>query len=47
VENQIRPPSTFLDIFENALASNDKGKAKVGEFGGSSPERGFSPHPLL
>lgn len=44
---KVRPPPTFLDIFENALASKDKGKAKVGDCGVSSPKRGFSPTPLI
>jgi hypothetical protein len=37
-------PITFLDVFENALSSRDKGKTKVGETLG---ERGFSPMHVL
>jgi hypothetical protein len=45
-DGSIRPPPTFLDYLENALASNDKGKAKVGEYGGSSPDGGASSNPF-
>lgn len=34
-------PTTFLEVFENALTSKDKGKTKMGESSGG--ERGFSP----
>lgn len=39
-----RTPTTFLDFFENAISSWDKGKAKVGEHEEDVDlGRGFSP----
>jgi hypothetical protein len=47
-EFKLRSPTTFLDVFEKALSSRDKGKAKVGEHVmSSSPGRGFSPTTML
>jgi hypothetical protein len=40
-EFTLRSPVTFLDVFEKALSSKDRGKAKVGE----DEVRGFSPTP--
>jgi len=40
----LRTPITFLEVFEKALSSNDKGKGIVGDQGDGVPfERGFSP----
>jgi hypothetical protein len=46
-ENKVRTPIpiTFLEVFEKALSSRDKGKAKVGE--NLVGERGFSPTMVL
>jgi len=44
-EVQSRQPITFMDVFENAISSKGKGKAKVGK--GSLDVRGFSPTLLL
>jgi hypothetical protein len=44
-EVQSRQPMTFMDVFENALSSKGKGKAKVGK--GSLDVRGFSPIQVL
>ncbi len=44
-EVQSRQPITFMDVFENALSSKGKGKAKVGK--GSLDVRGFFPTLVL
>jgi hypothetical protein len=44
-EVQSRQPITFMDVFENALSSKGKGKAKVGK--GSLDVQGFSPTQVL
>jgi hypothetical protein len=42
-EFTLHSPITFLDVFEKALSSNDRGKMRVGE----DEVRGFSPTPAI
>jgi hypothetical protein len=44
-EVQSRQPITFMDVFENAISFQGRGKAKVGK--GSLDVRGFSPTLVL